>query len=165
MKSKIKGCTHHSSKVISKFRNGGEVGGIGGGSGVDGSGNRGNGGFGGGNSGNQGGGGMGGGGMGGVGGAMNSSVKTGMKPVKAMGTPIPTSAPPPKISMPAAKPVPVGMAAPKPAAKSPTYGQYMNTGVTAKPYNVKKSPDLSSFKTNNQNPAGATRSQKGPKER
>jgi hypothetical protein len=78
MKSKIAGCTHHSSKVISKFRNGGEVGGIGGGSGVDGSGNRGNGGFGGGNSSSQGGGGMGGGGKGGVGGTgVNSTTKTG----------------------------------------------------------------------------------------
>ena len=101
MKSKIAGCTHHSSKVISKFRNGGEVGGIGGGMGADGSGNRGNGGFGGGNSSSQGGGGMGGGGKGGVGGTgVNSTTKTGTtmrnsSPAMKMGMKVvPTSAKP-----------------------------------------------------------------------
>lgn len=122
MKSKIAGCTHHSSKVISKFRNGGEVGGIGGGMGADGSGNRGMGGFGGGNSSSQGGGGMGGGGKGGVGGTgVNSSVKTGTMmrntspAMKMAQKAVPTSAKPnaPSVATMPAKPKPVGMAAPK----------------------------------------------------
>lgn len=135
MKSKIAGCTHHSSKVISKFRNGGEVGGIGGGSGVDGSGNRGMGGFGGGNSASQGGGGMGGGGKGGVGGTgVNSTTKTGTtmrnsSPAMKMGMKVvPTSAKPP-VSMPRA-------VAPAPAKR--TIGNVFNQDGLSKVANFRQ---------------------------
>lgn len=103
------------SKVIAKYRDGGEVGGIAGGAGVGGSSMGGRGG-----NASVGGGSRGSGGGNVRGGGVTSGNKTGTTmstptPKTAMARPRPTSAPPPKAPIMAAKPKPVGMA-PKPKA-------------------------------------------------
>lgn len=154
----LKGCTHYSSKVMGRFRDGGEVGGIAGGSGVGGAGSGGNGGVSSGGSGAGNGGQPGGKGMGGVNGtgvttgkitgtAATNKPPTNVVPISKPVKPA-TIKPKPPVKKPAVPPPPVAPPKPKPQIniQLPTgynYANYMNNGNLYglnRPYDASTSP-------------------------